>query len=212
MSPYFRLCHFERVSFPPGENALCVKWLHRHEITIYYPQSGTAQPTLYTLLNYFSSLHHSHSGDSSFGRSTPWTVGRPQGFRGWPQGFRGSPQERGPPTGQRPCWACQGLASTLRTAAGDPAMSVFGDGEASPPVCCWLGTKSLHTASSRWEEFLTPTDSAAFKLKLSDVLNFSSAFPQVSFAINFTLQIILWNCAILTSRINFAVSEINEAL
>ena len=122
------------------------------------------------------------------------------------------PRKEDLPQGRGPAEPAQGLASTLRTAAGDPAMSVFGDGEASPPVCCWLGTKSLHTASSRWEEFLTPTDSAAFKPKLSEVPNFSSAFPQVSFAVNVTLQIILWNCAILTSRINFAISEINKTL
>ena len=144
MSPsYFRRCHFESVSFPPGENALCVKWLHRHEITIYYPPFGTAQPTFYTLLNHFSSLHHWYSGDSSFGRPTPWTVGRPQGFRG-------PPRREALPRGRGPAEPAQGLASTLKTAAGDPAMSVSGDGETSPPVCCWLGTKSPHTASSRW--------------------------------------------------------------
>ena len=100
----------------------------------------------------------------------------------------------------------------MRTRWVPTQSNMTGDGEASPPVCCWLGTKSLHTASSRWEEFLTPTDSAAFKPKLSEVPNFSSAFPQVSFAVNVTLQIILWNCAILTSRINFAISEINKTL
>ena len=60
------------------------------------------------------------------------------------------PRKEDTPTGLRPCWACPGLSLLLKTAACDPAMSVFGDGEASPPVCCWLGTKSLHTVSSRW--------------------------------------------------------------
>ena len=60
------------------------------------------------------------------------------------------PRREDLPRGRGPAEPAQGLASTLKTAAGDPAMSVFGDGEASPPVCCWLGTKSPHTASSRW--------------------------------------------------------------
>lgn len=61
---------------------------------------------------------------------------------------------------------------------------------------------------------LTHMQTVSFKLKVGELpkLPTPSPFPQVSFAVDFTLQSISESCDILTREIHFVISKINKTL